>query len=294
MSCKELLPVLMSVVLMIVLPACESDTDNPLVPVEVESITLDKNSFTLAPGDSVQLIATITPAEATDQKITWTSGNLCIAHVDSNGWVKAMAKGDVTITASARHGSRIAIATVVIRCVSASAQMIKPVSSYKLQYNGHAYIIVNRPSTWMEAAQIAADSSGYLAAIDSETEAHQIERAIVKSGFAFTCAAPDGGGARYLWIGATDSHQEGSWYWSSTLSPGVSTTRGPCEYTNWGINSYGQRIEPDNYPSPGPDGLVDQDYAAIALDNWPNGKQYQWNDLNGFNKLAFIIEVERQ
>ena len=68
------------------------------VPVETESISLDKTELSIAIGETATLTATITPADATDKTITWTSSNPDIASVE-NGTVKALKAGTTTITA---------------------------------------------------------------------------------------------------------------------------------------------------------------------------------------------------
>ena len=71
------------------------------VTVPVESITLDKTTATLEEGESVTLTATITPEDATNKSITWTSSDNSIATVDQNGKVAAIKEGTATIAAKA-------------------------------------------------------------------------------------------------------------------------------------------------------------------------------------------------
>jgi len=48
---------------------------------------------------------TAKPSDATNKAVTWKSSNTKIATVDKNGKVKAVKKGTVTITATAKDGS---------------------------------------------------------------------------------------------------------------------------------------------------------------------------------------------
>ena len=66
--------------------------------IDTESITLDKSEISLSVGETTTLTATITPADATDQDITWTSSNPDVASVE-NGTVKALKAGTATIAA---------------------------------------------------------------------------------------------------------------------------------------------------------------------------------------------------
>ncbi len=73
--------------------------------VEVEEVTLDKETIAFTTADStVTLVATVAPAEATDQTITWSSSNEAVATVDAEGNVKSVANGTTTITATSANG----------------------------------------------------------------------------------------------------------------------------------------------------------------------------------------------
>lgn len=70
------------------------------VVIPVEKVELNKNSLTLNVGNEEALIATITPENATDKTLTWTSSNEKVATVDNNGKVIAIGVGTTTITVS--------------------------------------------------------------------------------------------------------------------------------------------------------------------------------------------------
>ncbi len=56
-------------------------------------------------GKTVQLKASLNPANVTDPTIEWSSGDTGIATVDQNGKVKTYRAGRVNITVSAKDGS---------------------------------------------------------------------------------------------------------------------------------------------------------------------------------------------
>ena len=57
-------------------------------------------------GKSITLKATITPSNASNKSVNWKSNNTKVATVSSNGKVKGIKKGTVTITATTKDGSK--------------------------------------------------------------------------------------------------------------------------------------------------------------------------------------------
>ena len=72
--------------------------------VPVASIALDKSSLDLEVEKTYTLVATITPDNATDKSVTWTSSDESVATVDK-GVVTAIKVGNATITAKAGEKS---------------------------------------------------------------------------------------------------------------------------------------------------------------------------------------------
>ncbi len=86
-------------------------------PVPVTSIELDKTETDFDKGDTVQISATVLPANATDKTLTWESSDESIATVDSNGFVTGVTNGTATITAKSKDGTVQATCTVTINCI---------------------------------------------------------------------------------------------------------------------------------------------------------------------------------
>lgn len=70
------------------------------VTTKVEQIALSKTEGVLTVGNSVTVTATVTPDNATNATVNWTSSDEKVATVDSNGKVTAVAAGNATITAT--------------------------------------------------------------------------------------------------------------------------------------------------------------------------------------------------
>lgn len=73
--------------------------------VSVSSVTLNKNSTSIAAGSSEKLTATVSPSNATNPTLSWTSTNTSVAQVGQDGTIYAVAAGSATIRASATDGS---------------------------------------------------------------------------------------------------------------------------------------------------------------------------------------------
>ncbi len=72
----------------------------------VKSLKLSPKKLTLALYGTQQLGLTISPADAYNPAITWTSSNPAVASVDGNGWVAGLSDGVATITATSGNGKK--------------------------------------------------------------------------------------------------------------------------------------------------------------------------------------------
>lgn len=68
--------------------------------IPVKSIYLNHNELSLLIGESASLLAKISPEDADDSDITWTSSNIDIATVAADGTVTAVSAGTAIITAT--------------------------------------------------------------------------------------------------------------------------------------------------------------------------------------------------
>src|SRR5690606_5071002 len=79
---------------------CKVTVTKPIVPVS--SIDLNTTDILLAKDQEYQLVATVTPTDATNPEVTWESSDPTAVSVDDQGRIKALKYGVVvTITAKA-------------------------------------------------------------------------------------------------------------------------------------------------------------------------------------------------
>lgn len=77
-------------------------------PISVAGVTIDLKNKELLVGGTQQLNAEVTPANATNKKVKWSSSNETIATVDQNGIVTAKSKGEATIKVETEDGRKSA------------------------------------------------------------------------------------------------------------------------------------------------------------------------------------------
>ncbi len=82
---------------------------------DVAGITLNKTELDLRVKEIAQLTATVSPADATNKDVTWTSSVSTVATVDDNGKVTAVAPGEAVICATTKDGGHKASCSVRVR-----------------------------------------------------------------------------------------------------------------------------------------------------------------------------------
>jgi uncharacterized protein YjdB len=82
--------------------------------VAVTSVSVSPISTSLTIGSTQQLTATISPSNATNQSVTWSSNNTSVATVNSTGLITAVAAGSATITVTTEDGNRTATCSVSV------------------------------------------------------------------------------------------------------------------------------------------------------------------------------------
>lgn len=87
-----------------------------VIPVQTEGVTLDKANMAIQIGSTKTLNASVSPSDAYNKKVLWTSSNDNIASVNENGEVTGVAiGGPVTITATTENGGFIATCSVTVQ-----------------------------------------------------------------------------------------------------------------------------------------------------------------------------------
>ena len=88
--------------------------------IAVTGVSLNQSSLTLDQGSTANLTATVTPSNATNKSVSWSTSNQSVATV-SNGTVTAVGEGTATITASAGSKSVTCAVTVTKKVVDVTS-----------------------------------------------------------------------------------------------------------------------------------------------------------------------------
>ena len=118
--------------------------------IAVTGITLDKTSESVTVGKTLQLTATVEPADATDKSVSWFSSDVNVATVSETGLVTGVAPGSVVIEAKTASG-------LIAKCEISVAEEYIPVSGITLN---KTELEVNVGETFkLEATVAPANSS---------------------------------------------------------------------------------------------------------------------------------------
>ena len=98
------------VIFLVTITACVQE---PAV-ISVTNVTLDSSSMELTEGESYTLHATVSPSNADNQTVLWTSSNSSVATVN-RGVIQALSPGQAIITATSDDGGKTATCTVTVK-----------------------------------------------------------------------------------------------------------------------------------------------------------------------------------
>ena len=112
----------------------ETGAETEILP---SGISLNMSSASLKIGESINLIATISPSNSANTEITWISSNTSVATVN-NGTVVAISSGAVTITAKTENGKEATCAVTVIDPITLD---------FRFESYGNGYAVVGYTGT---------------------------------------------------------------------------------------------------------------------------------------------------
>ena len=104
--------------------ACGDPKPEEPKTIAVTGVTLSPASKVMAPGDSVQLTATVAPEDATDKSVVWSSSKASVATVSDAGLVTAVGEGSATITVKTVDGDKTATCKITVESEPAAVESV--------------------------------------------------------------------------------------------------------------------------------------------------------------------------
>ena len=111
----------MAVITVLINAGCAVTYEPQSVPVT--GVSLEPAAISgMCPGDTYALTVTVSPEDATDKSVSWTSSDTGVATV-SNGIITAVGAGDAIITVTTNMGGYIAQCTVSVKSFTLSSSI---------------------------------------------------------------------------------------------------------------------------------------------------------------------------
>ena len=83
--------------------------------IPVTGVSVSPTSATISVNGTQQLSATVSPSDATNKSLTWSSSNTSVATVSSSGLVTGVSAGNATITVKTNDGNKTATSTITVQ-----------------------------------------------------------------------------------------------------------------------------------------------------------------------------------
>ncbi len=166
---------------------CEVTVKN-VVP---SSVSLDKTNLALSVGSSSTIKKTVSPSNAYNKNVTWTSSNPNVATVDKNGKVTAKKVGVAVITCKTQSGGktakcRVTVSGIPVKTVSLNKTDLK--MDFGAVYQLKATV---SPSNATNKKVVWSSSNPNVVTVDSKGNI----KAVGRGSAVITCKAADGSGA---------------------------------------------------------------------------------------------------
>lgn len=131
--------------------------------INVDEVSLDKNSLELSVGASATLTATVSPNNATNKNVTWESSDSSVATV-ANGKVTGIEAGTATITVKTEDGEKTATCNVTVKSSGSTgggdSNTYKLVTSTSELVEGSKYVFASASSNAAYLTKIITTTNG--------------------------------------------------------------------------------------------------------------------------------------
>lgn len=203
--------------------------EKPKEEIPVSSVSISQSTAEMIEGETVQLIATVLPNDATNKTVVWASSKQSVATVTDSGLVTAIAAGTTIITASS--GIKIATCSVTVIVPVSSVSLNKTNLSLIKGENHNLWATVkpdnatDKTVTWTSSNTSIAtvDSNGKVTAQDVGTAIIAAKAGEISSTCSVTVSVPQ--------LEAVDLGLSVKW---ASFNLGASAPEEPGDYYAWG------------------------------------------------------------
>ncbi len=147
--------------------------------ISVEKIELDVTTKTIDTGSTFKLNATITPNDATNTKLLWSSSNSNVASVDNEGKVTGLTAGTTVITVKTEDGGKTATCSVTVVPAVVNVESVSLNETTKELIKGESFTLVaivnpsnatNKTVSWSTSnASVVTVNNGVIYAVGTGT-----------------------------------------------------------------------------------------------------------------------------
>lgn len=156
-------------------PSENKPTEPVVKEVSVEGVKLNTDKKEIVANTVDKLVATISPSNATDKSLTWSSDNEKVVTVDKNGNIKGVGFGEANITVKTSNGKTatakvysnpksITLASATTKYISLYGTQKKATYTIKIDGNGLAVpndaIEWDAPDAFGSTAPVSINTSG--------------------------------------------------------------------------------------------------------------------------------------
>ena len=160
-------------------PSETKPTEPVVKEVSVEGVKLNTNKKEIVANTVDKLVATISPSNATDKSLTWSSDNEKVVTVDKNGNIKGVGFGEANITVKTSNGKTatakvysnpksITLASATTKYISLYGTQKK--ATYTIKIDGNGLVVPNDAIEWD-----APDAFGSTAPVSINTSGNVID-----------------------------------------------------------------------------------------------------------------------
>lgn len=176
---------------------------NPKV-VNVESVSLDRTELALTEGESTTLTAVVSPSNATDRNVRWSSSDATVASV-VDGKVTALKAGSATVTVTTEDGGRTASCRVTVKSKVVNVESVSLNKSSVALIAGESVtlaVTVSPSNATNKNVRWASSDASVASVVNGNVTAHTAGSATV------TATTEDGGLTAQCQVSVTENKNE--------------------------------------------------------------------------------------